>query len=64
MSTTTLIILNGEMNGIMKIVASLEESRLSIKRVRETIKNEAKEQKRGLLSMLLCTLGASYWEIY
>ena len=52
------------MNGIMKIVASLEESSLSIKRVRETIKNEAKEQKRGLLSMLLCTLGASYWEIY
>ena len=58
--TTTLIILNGEMNGLMKIVASLEESSLSIKRISETIKNEAKEQKRGFLSMLLCTLGASY----
>ena len=42
---TTLIISNEEMNDIMKIVKSLEESRLLIKGVFETIKNELKEQK-------------------
>ena len=47
------------MNDTMKIVTSLEESRLSIKHVSETIKNEAKEQKGGFLRMLLGTLGAS-----
>ena len=41
----TLIISNEEMNDIMKIVKSLEESRLLIKGVFETIKNELKEQK-------------------
>ena len=44
---TTLIISNEEMNDIMKIVKSLEESGLSIKGVSETIKNEEKEQKGG-----------------
>ena len=58
-SDTTLIISNEEMNDIMKIVKSLEESGLLINRVRETIKNEAKEQKGGFLRMLLGTLGAS-----
>ena len=43
--TTTLVISNEEMNGIMKTVKSLEESGLLIKGVSETIKNEAKEQK-------------------
>ena len=42
----------------MKIVKSLEESGSLIKGVSETIKNEAKEQKGGLLWMLLGTLGA------
>ena len=56
---TTLIISNEEMNNIMKIVKSLEESGLLIKEVSETIKNEAKEPKVGFLSMLLGTLGAS-----
>ena len=56
---TTLITSNEEMNDIMKIVKSLEESGLLIKDIRETIKNEAKEQKGGFLSMLLETLGAS-----
>ena len=37
--TTTLIILNEEMNDIMKIVKSPEESGLLIKSVSETIKN-------------------------
>ena len=57
--TTTLIISNEEMNDIMKIVKSLEESILLRKGVSETIKNEAKEQESGFLSMLLGTLGAS-----
>ena len=35
-----------EMNDIMKIVKSLEESGLSIKGVSKKIKSEAKEQKR------------------
>ena len=47
------------MNDFMKIVTSLEDSGLLIKRISETIKNEAKEQKGGFLRMLLGTLGAS-----
>ena len=53
---TTLIISNEEMNDIIKTIKSLEEYRLLIKRVSETIKNEAKEQKEGLLGLLLGTL--------
>ena len=56
---TTLIISNEEMNDIMKTVKSQEESGLLIKGVSETIKNEAKEQKRGIFRMLLSTLDAS-----
>ena len=48
---TTLIISNEEMNDIMKIIKSLEESGLLIKSVSETIKNETKEQKGGFLGM-------------
>ena len=55
---TTLIISSKEMNDIMKIVKSLEESVFFIKGISETIKNEAKEQKGGFLGMLLGTLGA------
>ena len=47
------------MNGIMKIVKFLEESRLLIKGISQTIENEAKEQKGGFLGMLWGTLGAS-----
>ena len=47
------------MNDIMRIVQLLEESALLIKRVSETIKNEAKEQKGGFVRILLSTLGAS-----
>ena len=57
--TTTLIISNKEIEDIMKIVTSFEDSGLLIKVVSETIENEAKEQKGGFLSMLLGTLGAS-----
>ena len=47
------------MKDIIEMVKSLEDSGLLLKGVRETIKNEAKEQKGGFVSMLLGTLGAS-----
>ena len=47
------------MKHIIEIVKSLEDSGLLLKRVSETIQNEAKEQKGGYLSMLLGTLGTS-----
>ena len=43
----------------LKIVKPLGDSGLLLKRVSETIQNDAKEQKGGFLSMLLGTLGAS-----
>ena len=58
-ASTTLIISNDEMEDIIKIVQSLEDSGLLLKRVNESIQNEVKEQKGGFLSMLLVTLGAS-----
>ena len=57
--TTTLIISNGEINDIMKIVQALENSNILLKGVTKTIKKETKEQKGGFLSMLLGTLDAS-----
>ena len=56
---TTLIISNDEMDDILKIVKSLENSGVLLKGVSETIQHEAKEQRGGFLSMLLGTLGAS-----
>ena len=56
---TTLIISNKEMNDIIKLIQVLEDSNILLKGVTNTIKNETKEQKGGLLSMLLGTLGAS-----
>ena len=43
----------------MKVVKPFEESGLLIKKVNETIKYEAKEQKRSYLEILLGTLGAT-----
>ena len=57
--STTLTISNEEMNNITKAIKSLEESGLLIKQVSKTIKNKAKEQKVGILGMLLATLSAS-----
>ena len=57
--TTTLQISNEQMNDKMKIVQALEDSKILLKGVIKTIKNEIKEEKRGVLSMLLGTLGAS-----
>ena len=56
---TTLIISNDEVNDILKIVKSLENSGLLLKGLSQTIQHEAKEQRGGFLSMLLGTLGAS-----
>ena len=56
---TTLIISNDEIEDIIKIVKSLEDSGLLLKGVSETIQNEAKEQKGVSFSMFLGTLGAS-----
>ena len=55
----TLIVSNDEMEDILKIVKSLEDSGILLKGVGETIKDEAKEERGGYLSMLLGTLGAS-----
>ena len=57
--TTTLIISNDEMEDIMKIVKSLEDSGILLKGVSETVQNELKEQKGGFLGMLLGSLGPS-----
>ena len=54
-----LIIEQEDMNDIMKIIKALEKSGILLKGVSKTIKNETKEQRGGLLNMLLGTLGAS-----
>ena len=53
------IISNEEINNIMEIVKSPEESGFLIKGVSETIQNEAKEPKSRFLSMFRVTLGVS-----
>ena len=49
------------MEDIITVVKSIRDSDLLLKEVSKTIEKEAKEQKRGFLSMLLGTLGASLW---
>ena len=56
---TTLIISNDDMQDLLKIVKSLEDSGILLNGITETVKNEVKEQKSGFLSMILSTLGAS-----
>ena len=58
-SHTTLVISNDDMQNLLKIVKSLEDSGLLLDGITETVKNEVKEQKGGFLSMLLGTLAAS-----
>ena len=55
-TTTLIIILNEEMNDIMKIVQALEDSNILLKGISKAIENETKEQKGGFLGMLLQTL--------
>ena len=57
--TRILIISNEEMNGIVKIVQALEDSKILLKRITKIIENETKEQKGGFLRMLLGTLGTN-----
>ena len=54
-----MTISNKEMDDIMKIVKSLEESGLLIKSVSEKIENKSKEQKVRFFGMLLDTLSTS-----
>ena len=56
---TTLIISNKDMEDLIKVVKSLEDSGLLLNGVTESVINEVKEQRGGFLSMLLVTLGAS-----
>ena len=56
---TTLIISNDDMQDLIKIVKSLEDSGILLDGITETVNNEVKEQKGGFLSILLGTLGAS-----
>ena len=58
-NTTTLIISNKDIEDLIKIVKSLEDSGLLLKGVTESVQNEVKEQKGGFLSTLFGTLGAS-----
>ena len=56
---TTLIISNNDMQNLLEMVKSLEDSSILLDGITETVKHEVKEQKGGFLSMLLGTLGAS-----
>ena len=56
---TTLIISNKDMEDLIKILKSIEDSGLLLKGVTESVQNEVKEKKGGFLSMLLGTLGVS-----
>ena len=58
-SGVKLIVEQEDMNDIIKIIETLENSGILLKGVTKTIENETKEQREGFLSMLLGTLGAS-----
>ena len=58
-NTTTLIISNKDMEDLIKIVKSLEDSGLLLKGITKSVQNEIKGQKGGFLSLLLGTLRAS-----
>ena len=58
-SGVKLILEQGDMNDIMKIIEALEITGILLKGVSKTIENETKEQRGGFLSMLLGNLGAS-----
>ena len=55
----TLVISNDDIQDVLKIVKSLEDSGVLLKGVTKIIHNDISEQKGGFLSMLLGTLGAS-----
>ena len=55
---TTVIITTEELNKMMKIIKSLEDSNILSKGATKATENETKEQKGGVFGMLLGTLGA------
>ena len=61
-NTTTVIISNKDVEDLIKIVKSLEDSGILLKGITESVQNEVKEQKCGFLNILLGTLGASLLE--
>ena len=58
-NSTTLIMSNKDMDDLIKIVKSLEDSCLLLKGITESVQNDIKEQKGRFVSMLLGTTGAS-----
>ena len=58
-SGVKLIIEQEDMNDIIKIIESLENSGILLKGVTKTIENETKEQRGGFVSILLGTLEVS-----
>ena len=52
-NNTALIISNNDMEDLIKIVKSLEDSGLLLKGVAETVQNELKEQK-GIIRYIKC----------
>ena len=55
----TLTISNDDMQDLLKIIKSSQDSGLLLDGITETVKNEVQEQKSGFLSMLLGAFGAS-----
>ena len=61
-NNTARIISNKDMDDLITIVKSLEDSGLLLQGVTESVQNEIKEQKGRFLSMLLGTLGTNLLE--
>ena len=55
----TLTSSNDDMQDLIKIIKSLEDSGILLDGITETVENKVKNQKGGFLSMLLGRLGAS-----
>ena len=55
----TLLISNEDVNDIIKIIKSLEDSGVLIDGVTETVKHERKKQEGGFVGALLVPLAAS-----
>ena len=60
-NTTTLIISNDEMEDIIKIVKSLEDSGLLLKGVTETVQNKVKEKKGEFFRYTGCEFIRKYF---
>ena len=63
-NNTILIISNDEMKKLIEIVEFLEDFSLLPEGVSKTVQNEAKEQRGGVLSMLLGTVGPKFTRKY